>query len=116
MNKSWKSLIDLPEEKRNRLLLDAITDYAIYMMDSDGTVVTWNTGAERMMCYTAAEIVGRNYSTSFTERDRRAGRQQHSLRQAARWGRYQSEGGRIRKDGSKFCAFAIIDAVKSESG
>lgn len=116
MNKSWKSLIDLPEEKRNQLLLDAITDYAIYMMDSDGTVVTWNPGAERMKGYTSAEIVGRNFSTFFTEQDRRAGRPQHSLREAARWGRYQTEGWRVRKDGSRLCVFAIIDAVKAEDG
>lgn len=116
MDKNIKSLIDLPEEKRVQILLDAVTDYAIYMMDPDGVVVTWNAGAEHLKGYKASEVIGKNYSLFFTEPEREMGIPQLALRTAGREGRYETEGWRLRKDGTRFRVFSIIDAVKSSDG
>jgi PAS domain S-box-containing protein len=99
------------EAERFRLLVEAVTDYAIYMIDPSGIVTSWNAGAERIKGYKAGEIVGRNFATFYEEADRKAGVPQRVLAIAGRDGKFQAEGWRVRKDGSRFWAFVIIDAI-----
>jgi PAS domain S-box-containing protein len=107
----------LRDSERNfRLLVQSVTDYAIYMLDPDGTVASWNAGAERIKGYTAREIVGSHLSQFFTPEDRETGVPNIALKIARETGRYESEGWRVRKDGSRFWAFAVIDAVRDEQG
>jgi PAS domain S-box-containing protein len=103
-------------ERHFRLLVQSVTDYAIYMLDPQGTVVSWNAGAARIKGYTEQEIVGRNYSEFFTPDDRKAGIPMNALKVAREQGRYETEGWRLRKDGSRFWAFAVLDAVRDEEG
>src|ERR1700733_8677854 len=112
-----QAIAQLRDSERNfRLLVQSVTDYAIYMLDPNGTVASWNAGAERIKGYTAQEIVGRNYCEFFAPEDRAAGVPQNALRVAGEHGRYESEGWRLRKDGSRFWAFAVLDAVRDEEG
>jgi PAS domain S-box-containing protein len=99
------------ETERFRLLVEAVTDYAIYMIDPSGIVTSWNAGAERIKGYKASEIVGRNFASFYEEADRKAGIPQRVLAIVARDGKFQAEGWRVRKDGSRFWAFVIIDAI-----
>src|SRR5687768_14444169 len=99
------------EAERFRLLVEAVSDYAIYMLDPNGIVTSWNAGAERIKGYKASEILGRSFAEFYEEADRKAGIPQRVLDIAARDGKFQSEGWRIRKDGSRFWAFVIIDAI-----
>jgi PAS domain S-box-containing protein len=99
------------EAERFRLLVEAVTDYAIYMIDPSGIVTSWNAGAERIKGYKASEIVGRNFATFYEEADRKAGVPQRVLAIAGRDGKFRAEGWRVRKDGSRFWAFVIIDAI-----
>ncbi|HVU20190.1 MAG TPA: ATP-binding protein, partial [Rhizomicrobium sp.] len=92
------------------------TDYAIYMLDPEGTVASWNAGAERIKGYAASEIIGKNYSEFFTPQDRESGIPANALKIAGEQGRYESEGWRVRKDGSQFWSLAVIDAVRDEQG
>ena len=103
-------------ERRFRLLVNAVVDYAIYMLDPGGIVTQWNPGAERIKGYTAREIVGRHFSCFYTEEDRRNGLPARALDIARREGRYESEGWRLRKDGTRFWANVVIDTVRDESG
>jgi len=103
-------------EHRYRLLVEAIVDYAIYMLDPDGYVVSWNPGAQRFKGYKAAEIIGHHFSQFYTEEDRAAGLPERALATAASEGRYESEGWRLRKDGSRFWTHAIIDPIRDPSG
>jgi len=103
-------------EQRFRLLVQGVTDYAIYMLDPTGHIANWNIGAERIKGYRAAEIVGRHFSTFYTPEDVAAGLPEKGLITAAREGRYESEGRRVRKDGTKFWAAVIIDAIKDDTG
>ena len=103
-------------EQRFQLLIDSVTDYAIYMLDPDGTVVSWNAGARRFKGYEADEIIGRNFSTFFGEQDRAAGFPERALETAAREGRFEAEGWRYRKDGTRFWANAVIDPIRGEDG
>jgi PAS domain S-box-containing protein len=109
-------LLDLSEEQRFRLLVGAVTDYAIYMLDKEGRVATWNPGAERFKGYTADEIIGEHYSRFFTDEDRASDAPGRALRVAAREGRYEAEGWRVRKDGSRFWANAVLDPIRDEDG
>lgn len=107
----------LPLSKDNiRLLLEGVQDYAIFMLDAEGLVESWNIGAIRISGYTAGEILGRSYSCMFTAEDRAAGRPQEGLRRAAASGRHEAEGWRVRKDGSRYWANAIITALRDENG
>ena len=99
------------EAERFRLLVEAVTDYAIYMLDPNGIVISWNAGAERIKGYRAREILGRSFATFYEEADRNAGIPQRVLSIAARDGKFQAEGWRVRKDGSRFWAFVVIDAI-----
>src|ERR1700733_584723 len=110
-------LSQLRDSERNfRLLVQSVTDYAIYMLDPEGTVASWNAGAARIKGYAAQEIVGKNYSEFFAPEDRAAGIPANALKVAHAQGRYETEGWRLRKDGSRFWAFAVIDAVRDEEG
>jgi len=106
----------LQAEERYRLLVDAIIDYAIYMLAPDGTVVSWNAGAQRFKGYTTDEIVGANFTQFYTPADREAGLPERGLKNAAEQGRYETEGWRVRKDGTRFWAHVIIDPIRTSSG
>jgi PAS domain S-box-containing protein len=95
----------------HELLVQSVVDYAIYMLDPAGKIISWNPGAERIKGYTAAEIIGQHFSRFYTEEDRAAGRPQQTLRIAAEAGRFTAEAWRVRKDGSRFWALVVIDAV-----
>lgn len=99
-----------------QLLIDAIVDYAIRMLDVDGTVVSWNSGAARLKGYTADEIMGRTFSAFYTPEDCANGLPQRALATARETGRFSAEGWRVRKDGSRFWALVVIDAVRDEHG
>ncbi|MGE7367499.1 ATP-binding protein [Neorhizobium sp. NPDC001467] len=106
----------LTNEGLYQTLLDSITDYAIYMLDADGHVSTWNSGAERIKGYRADEIVGRHFSLFYTEDDRLRGEPQRALSIARRDGRFEKENWRIRSNGSRFWAHVVIDAIHDDSG
>jgi|FEC22Drversion2_1045045.scaffolds.fasta_scaffold00396_9 PAS domain S-box-containing protein len=107
---------DIEDAERFRLLVEAVTDYAIYMLDPSGIVTLWNTGAERIKGYRASEIVGRSFENFYEEADRKAGIPQRALQTAAREGKFEAEGWRVRKDGTRFWAFVIIDAIYDDDG
>lgn len=99
-----------------RLLVEAVQDYAIFRLDPSGNVKTWNAGAQRIKQYAAAEIIGRHFSTFYPEEDKRNGKPQWELEVAEKEGRFEDEGWRIRKDGSRFWANVIITALRDRSG
>ena len=103
-------------DQRFQLLVNAVTDYAIYMIEPSGRIATWNPGARRFKGYEASEIVGQDFSTFFTEEDKAADLPGHILRTAAREGRFEAEGWRVRKDGSRFWAQAVVDPIRAEDG
>jgi len=103
-------------EQQFRLLVEGVTDYAIYLLDSTGRVSSWNAGAQRIKGYGAQEIIGEHFSRFYTEEDRRSGLPQRGLEIAAREGRFELEGWRVRKDGSPFWAHVIIDAIRNDQG
>jgi PAS domain S-box-containing protein len=104
------------DDVRYRQLVDAITDYAIYMLDPAGIVTSWNAGAERFKGYSAEEILGRHFSIFYTEEDRAAGLPATALRLAQTEGRFEREGWRVRKDGGRFWAHVVIDPIREPSG
>ncbi|ARO32853.1 sensor histidine kinase/response regulator hybrid protein (plasmid) [Rhizobium sp. NXC14] len=106
----------LDEEGRFRLLVDAITDYAIYMLSPEGIVTSWNTGAQRFKGYKPSEILGEHFSRFYVEEDRAAGIPERALTTAVEEGRYEGEGWRRRKDGSRFWAHVVIDPIRHPSG
>jgi PAS domain S-box-containing protein len=103
-------------EERFRLLVQSVTDYAIYMLDLDGNIASWNAGAERFKGYAADEIIGRHFSSFYTEEDRAAGLPWKAMDQARTQGRFEAEGWRVRKDGTQFWANVVIDPVRDPSG
>ena len=103
-------------EERFRTLVESIKDYAIFMLDTNGRIATWNAGAQRIKGYAAHEIVGRHFSVFYPEADIRTGKTEHELRGAARDGRFEDEGWRLRKDGSRFWANVVITALRDPSG
>jgi len=103
-------------EQQFRLLVQGVTDYAIYMLDPEGFVSSWNPGAERIKGYSSSEIIGQNFSRFYTEEDRAAGAPQRALETAAREGRFENEAWRIRKDGSRFWAHVVLDAIHADDG
>jgi PAS domain S-box-containing protein len=109
-------LAALESERRFRLLVQSVTDYAIYMLDPDGYVANWNPGAARIKGYTAAEIVGGHFSRFYTPEDRDQRLPWKALEQARQNGRYEAEGWRVRKDGTRFWASAVIDAIRDDDG
>jgi PAS domain S-box-containing protein len=109
-------LLSLSEERRFQLLVGAVTDYAIYMLDETGRIATWNPGAERFKGYSAGEIIGEHFSRFFTPEDVAADLPARALRIAAREGRFEAEGWRVRKDGSRFWAHVVVDPIRREDG
>jgi PAS domain S-box-containing protein len=103
-------------EPHYRLLVNAVTDYAIYLVDSRGRIQSWNRGAERIKGYQSEEILGRHFSVFYTPEDTERGRPQLGLAVAASEGRFEEEAWRVRKDGSTFWADVIISAVRDEAG
>jgi PAS domain S-box-containing protein len=103
-------------EERFRLLVQGVTDYAIYMLDPTGHVSSWNAGAERFKGYSADEIIGEHFSRFYQDEDRTAGLPQRALETAAREGRFEAEGWRVRKDGTRFWASVVIDAIRDPDG
>jgi PAS domain S-box-containing protein len=103
-------------EQRFRLLVQGVTDYAIYMLSLEGTVTNWNSGAERIKGYTQDEIVGSHFSRFYTPEDQAAGVPRRALSTAATTGRFEAEGWRVRKDGTRFWAHVIIDAIYDDDG
>jgi PAS domain S-box-containing protein len=103
-------------ERRFRLLVDAVTDYAIFMLDPDGRVVNWNPGAQRIKGYTLSEIVGQHLSRFYIPEDVASGQPDKNLCIAREQGRLETEGWRVRKDGSRFWASVVLTAVKDEKG
>jgi PAS domain S-box-containing protein len=106
----------LTEDGRYRLLVEAVTDYAIYMLDHDGVISSWNPGARRFKGYEAAEILGSHFSRFYTEEDRAAGLPERALAAARNEGKFEGEGWRVRKDGTRFWASVIIDPILDPSG
>ena len=101
---------------QSKLLIQSIVDYAIYMLDCDGFVTSWNSGAERIKGFSAEEIVGKHFSSFYTEEDRTAGMPEKVLETARQQGKYQGEGWRVRKDGSRFWASVVVDRINDENG
>jgi PAS domain S-box-containing protein len=101
---------------RYRLLIDAITDYAIYMLDPAGRVTSWNPGAQRFKGYAAQDIIGRHFAIFYTDEERQSGIPELALRAAREEGRFEREGWCVRKDGSRFWAHVVIDPIRSPEG
>ncbi|TAJ98985.1 MAG: PAS domain-containing hybrid sensor histidine kinase/response regulator [Candidatus Manganitrophaceae bacterium] len=99
-----------------RLLVEEAKDYAIFLLDLEGNVTSWNLGAERIKGYRPQEIIGKHFSTFYTEEDRKAGRPERNLQHAFKEGRFEDEGWRIRKDGSPFWADVVITRIEDEQG
>ena len=103
-------------EQQFRLLVQSVTDYAIYMLDPTGRVSNWNMGAQRIKGYLPQEIIGQHFSVFYTSEDRTAGEPERALEVATREGRFEKQGWRMRKDGTRFLAHVIIDPIRSETG
>lgn len=103
-------------DRRYELLVQSVTDYAIYMLDTGGHVVTWNAGAQRFKGYSESEILGVHFSRFFTQEDQEKGFPNHALEIAARESRFEAEGWRVRKDGTRFWANAVLDAIYDDDG
>src|SRR5262252_6243139 len=98
------------------ILVDSVEEYAIYMLDPMGNVVTWNTGAEKIKRYTAEEIIGKNFACFYTAEDVAADKPQRNLREAARRGHIRDQALRVRKDGSTFEAELLLTALRDADG
>jgi PAS domain S-box-containing protein len=103
-------------EHRFRMLVQGVTDYAIYMLSPAGIVTNWNAGAKRIKGYEEHEIVGLHFSSFYTPEERELGLPTRALEQAATKGRYEAEGWRVRKDGTRFWAHVVIDAIRNDQG
>jgi PAS domain S-box-containing protein len=103
-------------ERRFQLLVNGVSDYAIYLLDPEGRVTNWNTGAERIKGYGADEIIGQHYSVFFTEEDRQYGVPMAALQKALTDGRHEDEGWRLRKDGSRFRASTLVNPIYADDG
>src|SRR6202453_5276741 len=103
-------------EERYRMLLDGVREYAIFMMDPQGQIVSWNAGAELIKGYRADEIIGRNFSCFFPPEDIEQGRPEEILRLTSAAGRHEEQGMRVRKDGSRFLASVTFTALHDQAG
>jgi PAS domain S-box-containing protein len=106
----------LDDLQRYRLLIESVIDYAIFMLDPEGHVTTWNPGAARFKGYSEAEILGQHFSRFYTEPDRASGLPARALATAAHKGSFEHEGWRVRKDGTRFWANVVIDSIRAPSG
>ena len=107
---------DAQDDQMYRLLVQGVTDYAIYMLDPVGRVRSWNSGARLAKGYEAAEIVGQNFARFYTAKDRAVGLPQRALATAATQGRFEGEGWRQRRDGTRFWAHVVIDPIRDDAG
>jgi PAS domain S-box-containing protein len=103
-------------EQRFKLLVDGVSDHAIYLLDTGGHVNNWNSGAQRLKGYSADEIIGQHFSRFYTEEDRASGLPVRALDTALREGKFEAEGWRMRKDGSRFLASVVISAIRDGDG
>ena len=103
-------------ERQFRLLVEGVTDYALFMLDPNGVVTSWNAGARRIKGYPAGEIIGQHFSRFYSERDRAGGVPARALQIAAAEGRYEAEGWRVRKNGERFWANVVIHPIRDEDG
>jgi PAS domain S-box-containing protein len=103
-------------EQRFRLLVDSVKDYSIFMLDPDGIVATWNSGAERIKGYSPAEIIGKHFSRFYPPEDIETGKDKRELEIASSEGRFEEEGWRVRKDGSRFWANVVLTAIRGDHG
>ena len=103
-------------ERRFRLLVQGVTDYAIFMLDPDGCVTNWNTGAQRIHQYSEAEIVGQHFGRFYTEEERQRGEPARALHVAAYEGKYRAEGWQVRRNETEFWASFVIEAIRDEMG
>lgn len=115
-NNDTHSDVPVGTETKFRLLIDSVRDYAIYMLDPNGMVYSWNPGAERIKGYTNDEVIGRHFSAFYTPEDVEAGRPELELRAAAEAGRYEEDGWRLRKDGSRFRAHVVVSPLIAPDG
>ena len=103
-------------EQQFRLLVQSVTDYAIYMLDAQGRVSSWNLGAQRIKGYAPEEVIGQHFSLFYTAEDRASDEPRKALEAAAREGRFEKQGWRLRKDGTRFLAHVIVDPIRADSG
>ena len=113
-NKSSEALKE--SERHFRLLVNGVTDYALYMLDPNGIITNWNAGGQRIKGYLPGEIIGQHFSRFYSPVDQAAGRPARALRLALENGRYEEEGWRVRKDGTFFWASVIIDPIRDDEG
>src|SRR5256885_2272791 len=106
-----RTLARIEPESLYKLLVESVVDYAMFMLDPNGIIVSWNAGAERIKGYAAAEIIGQSFSIFYTPEDRAAGKPAEELKTARETGRCEDEGWRVRKDGSRFWANILITAL-----
>src|SRR5499427_6618611 len=117
MPKDWSSSSAIQDTTEQfHILVDSVEEYAIYLLDAHGDIITWNTGAEKIKGYSAEEIIGKNFTCFYTADDVAAGKPQRNLREASRRGYIRDQGLRVRKDGSTFEAEVIITALRDEAG
>lgn len=114
LRKQYESTLKESEELF-RIQVECIKDYAVFMLDAEGNVMNWNAGAERLKGYRAEEIIGKHFSCFYPEEDRDAGMPTDELKKAATEGRFENEGWRLRRDGSRFWAEVIITALRDEN-
>jgi PAS domain S-box-containing protein len=103
-------------EEQFKFLVQGVTDYAIYMLDPEGRITNWNAGAQRIKGYAPEEIIGQHFSRFYTEEDRARGEPQRSLATASREGKFEVEAWRVRRDGTRFWAHVIMDALRDDDG
>jgi PAS domain S-box-containing protein len=106
MDRTDRYLASLTDDGRYRLLIEAVTDYAIYLLDPSGIVTTWNPGAQRFKGYASGEIIGQHFSRFYTRQDQEADVPARALEIAKREGKFEAEGWHVRKDGSRFGSFS----------
>src|SRR5437016_7671736 len=117
MPKDWSNSSALQDTAEQfHILVDSVEEYAIYLLDPNGDIITWNTGAEKIKGYSAKEIVGKHFTCFYTADDVAAGKPQRNLREAARRGYIRDQGLRVRKDGSTFEAEVIITVLRDHTG
>src|SRR5881227_2114249 len=115
MPKDWSNSSALQDTAEQfHILVDSVEEYAMYLLDPNGDIITWNTGAEKIKGYSAKEIVGKNFACFYTADDVAAGKPQRNLREAARRGYIRDQGLRVRKDGSTFEAEVVLTALIDE--
>ena len=114
--KSSQEVDELGSDLSFRLLVQSVKDYAIIMLDPQGRVASWNEGAQNFKGFQAAEILGKNFSIFYTPEDIQSGKPEQELKIAADQGRFEDDGWRVRKDGSKFWANVVITALRDADG